>query len=42
MHISGNAKADKGVKCALNKLILRIPIPYTDLKPCILKLGHNT
>jgi len=33
--ISGNDKADKAAKSALNKPILRIPVPYTDLKPII-------
>ena len=33
--ITGNEKADKAAKSALNKPILRIPIPYTDLKPII-------
>ena len=32
--ILGNEKADKAAKSALNKPILRIPVPYTDLK-CI-------
>ena len=34
-------KADKAAKSALNKQILRIPIPYTDLKPIINKYIHN-
>ena len=33
--ITGNEKADKAAKSALNKPILRISIPYTDLKPII-------
>jgi len=33
--ISGNEKADKAAKSALNKPIVRIPVPYTDLKPII-------
>jgi len=39
--ITGNEKADKTAKSALNKPILRIPIPYTDLKPIINKYIHN-
>jgi len=39
--ISGNEQADKAAKSALNKPILRIPIPYTDLKPIINKYIHN-
>ena len=39
--ITGNVKADKAAKSALNKPILRIPIPYTDLKPIINKYIHN-
>ena len=39
--IPGNEKADKAAKSALNKPILRIPIPYTDLKPIINKYIHN-
>ena len=39
--ITGNEKADKAAKSALNKPILRIPIPYTDLKPIINKYIHN-
>jgi len=35
--IPGNEKANKAAKSALNKPILRIPIPYTDLKPIINK-----
>jgi len=29
--ISGNEKADKSAKSALNKPILQIPLPYADL-----------
>ena len=39
--ITGNEKADKAAKSALNKWIIRIPIPYTDLKPIINKYIHN-
>jgi len=39
--IPGNEKADKAAKSALNKPILRIPIPYTDLKPSINKYIHD-
>ena len=39
--IPDNEKADKVVKSALNKLILLIPIPYTDLKPIINKYIHD-
>ena len=39
--ITGNEKADKAAKSALNKPILRIPIPYSDLKPIINKYIHN-
>ena len=37
VDIPGNEKADKAAKSALNKPILRIPIPYTDLKTIISK-----
>jgi len=33
--ITGNEKADKAAKSALNRPILRIPVPFTDLKPII-------
>ena len=39
--ITGNEKADKAAKFALNKPILRILNPYTDLKPIINKYIHN-
>jgi len=41
--ITGNEKADKAAKSALNKPILRIPIPFrpTDLKPIINKYIHK-
>jgi len=39
--ISGNEKADEAAISALNKPILRIPIPYTDLKPIINKYVHD-
>ena len=35
--ITGNEKAHKAAKSALNKPILRIPVPFTDLKPIINK-----
>jgi len=39
--ITGNEKAGKAAKSALNEPILRIPIPYTDLKPIINKYIHK-
>jgi len=39
--ILGNEKADKAAKSALNKPILRIPIPYIDLKLIINKYIHD-
>jgi len=39
--ITGNEKADKAAESALKEPILRIPIPYTDLKPIINKYIHN-
>jgi len=39
--IPGSEKADKAAKSALNKPILCIPIPYTDLKPIINKYIHH-
>jgi len=39
--IAGNEKAYKAAKSALNKPILRIPIPCTDLKPIINKYIHD-
>jgi len=39
--ITGNEKADKAAKSALNKPILRIPVPFTDLKPIINKYIRN-
>jgi len=39
--ISGNEKADIAAKSALNKMILRIAIPYTDLKRIINKYIHD-
>ena len=41
MSACHHEKADKAAKSALNKPILRIPIPYTDLKPVINKYIHN-
>jgi len=38
---SGNEKPDKTPKSALNKLILQIPMPYTNLKPIINKYIYN-
>ena len=34
-------KTDKAAKSALNKPILRIPVPYTDRKPIISKYIHD-
>ena len=39
--ITGNEKADKAAKSALNKPIFRIPVPFTDLKPIINKYIRN-
>ena len=39
--IPDNEKADTAAKSALNKPILRIPVPNTDLKPIINKYIHN-
>ena len=36
-----NEKADKAAKYALNKPILRIPVPHTDFKPIIIKYIHD-
>ena len=39
--IPGNEISDKTAKPALDKPILQIPIPYTDLKPIINKYIHD-
>jgi len=39
--IPDNEKADTAAKSALNKPIIRIPIPYTDLKPITNKYIHG-
>jgi len=39
--ISGNEKTDTAAKSALNKPILRIPVPYTDIKPITNKYMHD-
>jgi len=41
--ITGDEKADKSTKAALNKQVLHIPnpVPYTDLKPIINKCIHT-